>query len=67
MNNNTPMSTFGAIYRCFTCNKQYKRKTAYLKHQRAVATYNAIPSDCYVLPVDATSEFKRTIVFMIKE
>ena len=58
---------YGTIYQCLTCNKQYKREATYLKHQQAVATYNTIPGDCYILPVNATSEFKKTIVFMIKE
>src|SRR2546429_9224687 len=70
MSNNIPTSPatgFEVIYQCLTCNKQYKRETTYLKHQQAVAAYNTIPDDCYVLPVKATNEFKRTIVFMIKE
>jgi len=55
------------VYKCLTCNKQYKRKTAYNRHQQVVAEYNTIPSDCYILSVNATNEFKKTIVFMIKE
>ena len=30
-------------------------------------TYNTIPNDCYTLSVNATDEFRKTIVFMIKE
>src|SRR5688572_6459015 len=62
-----PSTVVGTIYQCLICNKQYKRKATYLRHQQAVATFNTIPSDCYVLPVNATNEFKKTIVFMIKE
>ena len=72
MSNNTLVSpslttVTGTLYQCLTCNKQYKRKVAYTRHQQTVAAYNTIPSDCYVLPVNATKEFKKTIVFMIKE
>ena len=70
MNNNTftlPTASSTVFYQCLTCNKKYKRKTAYHRHQQVVASYNTIPSDCYVLSVNATSEFKKTIVFMIKE
>ena len=68
MSNNTcTLPTSSALYQCFICNKQYKRKAAYNRHQQTVAAYNVIPNDCYVLPIGATNEFKKTIVFMIKE
>jgi hypothetical protein len=65
----SPSSTTvtGTLYQCLTCDKQYKRKAAHIRHQQAVASYNTIPSDCYVLPINTTKEFKKTIVFMIKE
>src|ERR1044071_10400357 len=55
------------LYQCLMCNKQYKRKAVHIQHQQVVASYNIIPSDCYVLPINATKEFKKTIMFMIKE
>ncbi|CAI2183916.1 17529_t:CDS:2 [Funneliformis geosporum] len=57
----------GTPYQYLICNKQYKRKAAYLRHQQTIMTYNTITNDCYMLPANTTDEFRKIIVFMIKE
>ncbi|CAG8731364.1 11188_t:CDS:2, partial [Funneliformis caledonium] len=63
----TPLKTtytiprVGISYQYPIYNKQYKREAAYSQHQQTIMTYNTIPNDYYILFVNATDEFRKTI------